>query len=200
MPKYLLTLLLSLGAAGAASANEQITTGYIEKVGLVDAGFEYDAKLDTGADTTSINAEIISLDKAEEGKVQRVKFKLTDKQANQKVLEKEVVRLATIKNRHQGQEIVRPVVNMEFCIAGRLIDGEVNLADRRQFDYQLLIGRNMLIMGNLLVDSEQKNLTQPVCKPMAEERQPLTEEEAPEEDQEPKPDPKVQETKAPAVK
>ncbi len=164
MPKYLLTSLLFLGAANAALAAPPLTTGYLEHVKLLDAGLEYDAKLDTGADTTSINAEIISFDKAADGTLKKVKFKLADKQGNQKTLEKEVVRVATIKGM-QGRQIIRPVVNMQICIEDRLIEGEVNLADRRQFDYQLLIGRNMIGMGNLLVDSSQKFLTQPDCQP-----------------------------------
>mgnify|MGYP000399651310 CR=1 FL=1 len=76
MPKYLLTLLLTFGAASAAFADQQITTGYLENIKLIDAGLEYEAKLDTGADNTSINAEIISFEKAADGTPKKVKFKL----------------------------------------------------------------------------------------------------------------------------
>nr|WP_232224186.1 RimK/LysX family protein [Mastigocladopsis repens] len=33
---------------------------------------------------------------------------------------------------------------MKFCIAGRWIEEEVNLAERDNFNYPVLIGRNML--------------------------------------------------------
>lgn len=157
-------MLLCLSIAKPASANQQLVTGYLENVKLADTDFEYDAKLDTGADNTSVNAEIISTEKAEDGTPKTVKFKLTDKTGQQKEFTKNVIRIADIKSKIPGQKIERPVVEMEFCIADRLVSGEVNLADRRQFEHKLLIGRNMLVIGNLLVDSEEKYLTSPDCK------------------------------------
>jgi len=46
-------------------------------------------------------------------------------------------------------------VEMELCIAGLYVAGEVNLSDRDQFNYPVLIGRNMLNSGNILVDSRE---------------------------------------------
>ena len=57
--------------------------------------------------------------------------------------------------------IRRPVVRMKLCIAGRWIEEEVNLSDRDEFNYSVLIGRNMLKKAKLAIDSA-KTFTQDV--------------------------------------
>ncbi len=53
---------------------------------------------------------------------------------------------------------------MEFCVAGRLIEEEANLADRDDFNYSVLIGRNMLKKGKLAVSSAESFTAKPNCQ------------------------------------
>lgn len=52
---------------------------------------------------------------------------------------------------------------MKFCLAGRWIEEEVNQAARNDFNYPVLIGRDMLKKGGLVVDSSKTFTTDPTC-------------------------------------
>jgi len=58
---------------------------------------------------------------------------------------------------------------MKLCVAGRWIEEEVNLAERDDFNYPVLIGRNMLKKGGLVVDSSKTFTADSSCP--AEEAQ-----------------------------
>ena len=151
------------------SSEQQIqTVGWVEKARIPGVEKEIKVKLDTGAKTTSINAEILEEpdEKSESGGM--IKFRFTDGEENQEVFERPVVRWVQIKSR-EGADIRRPVVRMKLCIAGRWIEEEVNLADRDDFNYPILIGRNMLKQGKLAVDASVSFTAEPVCP--AEEAQ-----------------------------
>lgn len=75
--------------------------------------------------------------------------------------------MVLIKKKEGGLQR-RPVVTMTFCIAGRLIKDEVNLSDRGHFNYEVLVGRNMLTSGNLIIDASKAFTARPNC--MAEEQ------------------------------
>jgi hypothetical protein len=144
-------------------ANAQLKTvraGWVENVQLKDTGTMLKAKLDTGAQTSSIDAEIIDIvenDKhAPRGTTgDKVVFSIMDATQNKKIVfERYVLRYVKIKRKISGS-IRRPVVAMTFCIAGRTTKEEVNLADRENFVYPVLVGRNMLSHAKLLVDASK---------------------------------------------
>ena len=178
--RIILSFLLVLWAS-AASADEvatpvyeggdKIAAGYVENVYIMDIKSKLKAKLDTGADTASIGAEIIEVkgnDTFEkDGKIYdndmgKVIFSVEDKDGNKKILKKKIHRWIQVKSK-EGGFIRRPVVFMQFCIAGRLIKDEVNLAERGNFIYPVLVGRNMLSEAGVLVDSAETFLTKPKC-------------------------------------
>ena len=154
----LISLLLitgcSLQKTQAQSGLDQQTktVGWVENAVISGVEKEVKVKLDTGAKTTSINAEILEkLDKdSESGGM--IKFKFKDGNKTKEVYERPIVRWVEIKSR-EGANMRRPVVRMKLCIAGRWVEEEVNLADREDFNYPVLIGRNMLKQGKLAVDS-----------------------------------------------
>jgi hypothetical protein len=150
----------------------KITAGWIEYITvpeLEDAKFR--AKLDTGAETSSINAEIIAINRLEDnekvgegarhgsGNLQGlgrsiVIFAIKDDKGDKKTLERELVRWSRIKKK-EGGFVERPVIKFSFCIAGDVVEGEVNLAAREHFQYPVLIGRNMLRKRGIVVDSSR---------------------------------------------
>lgn len=143
----------------AAKQVKPLTVGFVEKVRIQDTDTVFSAKLDTGAQTSSINAVII------EENIDSVVFEIMVDRKNKetKKLKKKIERYVRIKKKNHEGIIRRPVVKMTFCIAGRLVDGEVNLANREGFNYGLLIGRNMLKKGKLIVDASSRYASMPNC-------------------------------------
>jgi hypothetical protein len=135
------------------------TVGWIEngKISGIDKDLKF--KLDTGAKTSSINAEILEKpdEKSESGGT--IKFRYTNTEGIKKVFERPVERWVKIKGSER-----RAVVRMRFCVAGRWIEEEVNLADRDDFNYSVLIGRNMLKKGKLAVNSAESFIAKSNCE------------------------------------
>ena len=77
------------------------------------------------------------------------------------VVERRLVRTARIK-RHRGMRQQRPVVRMGICVGNYYREAEVNLVDRSNFKYPLLIGRSF--MGDrLLIDPSTQFTLEPGC-------------------------------------
>lgn len=154
----------SLQKTQAIDSSKQPTQvmGWVEKAKIPGVDKEIKVKLDTGATTTSINAEILEQPKEKSESGGNIKFRFLDGEGNKEVFERPVVRWVRIKSR-KGADIRRPVVRMKLCVAGRWIEEEVNLADRDDFNYPILIGRNMLKEGKLVVDSSQTFTKEPEC-------------------------------------
>ncbi len=145
------------------SQQQTQTIGWVEKAKIPGVEKETKVKLDTGATTTSINAEILEKPDEDSESGGMIKFQFKDGDGNTEVFERPIVRWVRIKAR-EGKDIKRPVVRMKFCIADRWIEEEVNLADREDFNYPVLIGRNMLKQGKFAVDSSQTFTTEPSCQ------------------------------------
>lgn len=110
------------------------------------------AKLDTGAQTSSLGAADLSLFKKNDE--DWVRFTPQVEGAGQ--VEMPVARHSRIKRRSDGTDqtasLKRPVVVLDICFDGKKQSIEVNLADRSRFTYSLLIGSNALISFGALVD------------------------------------------------
>lgn len=146
--------LISLGQV-IASSNKTIY-GYVEKVSIGPGNWVVKAKLDTGAVMASLDAIHIKVVKEKDERW--VHFEIPRLEGNIK-LKRKLVRFVRIKARNGEQKrglfhtaIRRPVVNMELTIgrATQLI--EVNLANRENFNYPLLLGRRPLVKFNVVVD------------------------------------------------
>lgn len=140
--------------------DEMIVLGFVENVWLGDGDLHFTAKMDTGADTSSIDAEGIDVYEKPSGETW-VKFKLIGRGDVQELFDVPVVRMAYIKKK-QGGSIARPVVMLTICVGGKSALTEVNLADRSVFKYNMLIGREFL-KGRILLDSSQKFKTKKNC-------------------------------------
>jgi len=143
-----LLALLSLLALPVMAA-EPTLYGRYENIALPELGETLKAKMDTGAYTASLSAKDIELFKRD-GQ-EWVRFRLATKDADGKVYEHEVSRISKIKNRADEDEegdapelSRRPVVDLELCLGDVKRTVEVNLVDRSNFNYPLLVGAKAL--------------------------------------------------------
>lgn len=129
--------------------------GQVEYVDIMPAGIRQKARIDTGAETTSIGAQ--NIQQFERDGRRWVKFKVYYG-GEEDVVEfvKPMERRVLIK-RHGTENVERPVVKMRLAIGSIEQELEVSLADRLQFQYPVLIGRNFLD-GKVLVDVSRKFL------------------------------------------
>lgn len=154
--------MVQITATNAVEKETQ-TVGWVEKVRIPGVEKEVKAKLDTGATTTSINAEILEQPDQDSESGGIIKFRFKGGKDNKEVFERPIVRWVQIKSR-EGADLRRPVVQMKFCVAGRWVEEEVNLADREDFNYPVLIGRNMLKQGKLAVDASRTFTVNSSCQ------------------------------------
>ena len=128
--------------------------GEVEPVYLKDIKSVFYARIDTGAETSSVDASNIK--EFERDGESWVSFDIVNRETGEKkTFEKKIVRKTTIK-RQQGEDERRIVVNMEIKIGNQLFTKEFNLGNREKFNYQVLIGRNIL-NGLAVVDVSIKN-------------------------------------------
>ena len=129
--------------------------GQVEYVDILPQAIRQKARIDTGAATSSIDAhDIITFER--DGK-KWVKFNVRFRETDRVVEFKEpVVRTVLIKS--YGEETVRRiVVKLKLAIGSIEKTLEVNLAERSNFEYPVLIGRNFLDAG-IIVDVSHKYL------------------------------------------
>lgn len=164
---FALSIAAILLAATPAMARETKIVGWVEEVLLADVGIRVKAKMDTGAKTSSIDSEIIDIRKT--GKKTKhttgesVIFSVDAIDGPPKTFEREIIRYVRIKLKGGGFTR-RPVIRMKFCIAGRAVEEEVNLANRENFIYPVLVGRNMMAHADLAIDASATMMSRPICK------------------------------------
>ena len=135
--------------------------GWVEDV-LIDPvhTLKLPAKLDTGADTTSLDARNIR--RSRRDGEDYVRFIVTEPQTGQSVeLEKPFVRAVRIKG-HGSEGARRVVVRMRICIGDRSRSVEVNLVDRAHYEFPLLLGRNAL-RDVAVIDPNLRRTREPSC-------------------------------------
>lgn len=156
--RIFLLLLLSFLVTGIGAKE---VVGWVEHVAIYNDGEKIllNAKIDTGAKTTSIHSDSYHTIK-KDGK-NWVKFKIVNHMGDIMELEKPVIRFVEIK-RHFGRKQVRPVVLLGLCLGNTYQITEVNIVDRSGFNYQLLVGREFL-KNNTLVDSSETYTKEPSC-------------------------------------
>lgn len=159
MNKYILFIITLLIFTTYVSSKEVV--GWVENVAIYgdDGKIIVKAKIDTGAKTTSLHSKDYALYN-KNGK-QWIKFKIINNLGNSLELEKPVVRMAEIK-RHFGKKQVRPVIHLGLCLGSNYKITEVNLVDRSEFNYQLLVGRAFLKPNNI-VDPSVTYTKEPDC-------------------------------------
>lgn len=161
---FLMSLLL---LTGQCIASTKTTYGYIENATLVEKNLTLPAKLDTGARSSSLHAIDIKKEKIN-GKTY-IRFTVPY-QGGKTTFLSEYFGKVNIKARAQEIEhITRPVVWMKIKLGGQEQTIRVNLTNRANFIYPLLLGRQAIVAFNGLVDPSIKYevLNEPPHKPEA---------------------------------
>lgn len=161
-----LSLLIPLDAIAAekttATPESLKILGWVEFIRLEPWGIKMPARVDTGANTSSMSARDIEIFR--KNSKQWVKFTFDFRKGSEErsvEIERPLVRVLKIK-RHDGPSQERPVISMEICLADEVREAEFDLIDRRALNYPVLLGRRALA-GYVLVDPARAYLTKAVC-------------------------------------
>ena len=162
----LIFLLPGVSAGSGADQNNLEILGWVENAQLLNPVIPLKAKLDTGAETSSLDAEVVK--SFRKGGKRWVRFRISDRETGEEfVIVRQRVRTIGVVQ-HDGTTQTRPVVKMQVCIAGRVLQTEFSLIDRSEFIYPLLLGRSAL--GSFaLVDPGSTFLSEPECGRAAED-------------------------------
>jgi len=125
------------------SGTDKLLIGRLEKVRLTPPGRVFNARIDTGATTSSLDAR--NIETFERDGDRWVKFQIQDpEQETLYEVEKPVVRHVRIVQASTEETTRRPVIELQFQIGGTKRVEEFTLENRSHLDYQVLIGRNVL--------------------------------------------------------
>ncbi len=130
--------------------------GGIEKVSIDSIKQSFDARVDTGATTSSLNA--VDIKEFERNGKDWVRFHLADKaQAveDQKWIEAPVVRYVKIRQSTNDQTERRAVIELWVKVGNIHEKAQFTLADRSQMSHPVLLGREF-IKDIALVDVSKK--------------------------------------------
>lgn len=144
-----------------ASDHKQVI-GWVEKVQFLPDNILVHAKIDTGADNSSLNVTEITefISQSERW----VRFSFQPRGSEKVTWERKVHRFAMIKRKGaESQE--RIVILLDICVGHSYkTDVEVNLTNRQNFSYNMLIGRSVL-KDTFIVDSSFTYIAEPSCPP-----------------------------------
>ncbi len=127
--------------------------GAVEPVYVLPMKAPLAARIDTGAETSSI--DVSNLKSFERDGDKWVSFTIVNRDTGETHrFEKEVVRQTTITRINVHEK--RLVVMLDVKLGNEIVSAEFSLANREKFEYQALIGRNILT-GRAIVDTALEN-------------------------------------------
>ncbi|CAN5295352.1 hypothetical protein BH10PSE19_BH10PSE19_11320 [soil metagenome] len=147
-------------------------SGAIEKIIIIDNQLSLNVKIDTGATIASLSA--INIKTYQFNKKLWVRFEIDLPSTKQKfILDKPVLRYMSILKRKEEisnplqanitTRSLRPVIELPICIGNQVKKISVNLADRSDFHYPMLLGKDALKQFHIVVDVAEKYLIPPSC-------------------------------------
>ena len=146
--------LLFLSACSPTSGvdnivDKKIIIGPMVSVNIVEANMDFLGRVDTGAATTSINAKILNIS------ADNIDYLITNKRGKSVKLNSKIVKRTTVSNAEAKE--TRIFVVLDINHAGVTHKTLVNLNDRKDSKYKILLGRNWLA-GRYIVDVDKKRM------------------------------------------
>ncbi len=131
----------------------KITLGVVEDVILGPWGISFPARIDTGADLSSLDARDLVV------RNNVADFKLGKRWGSHR-LQLPVVEWRQVQTAMGAEK--RPVVEISICLGPKLFNTLATLKDRSEMTYPFLVGRSAL-NGVYLVDTSRSHTAQPSC-------------------------------------
>ena len=149
--------------SSSTAYDDKVVVGSTEWIYLTPPGHHYQARIDSGATTSSVSAQQIT--RFERNGKPWVRFRLQhDDESTPIEIEAPLVRNVRIRQASADGVDRRPVVSMTVNLGARLQqDAEFTLTDRSQMTYPILLGREFL-RDITLIDVGRQNI-QPKFKP-----------------------------------
>jgi hypothetical protein len=163
MNKILFSILLSLFCvliSTVSGSQELRILGYLERARVGTGDLILVAKLDTGADVSSLGYR--KLTRFKKNGVRWVRFTVRDESRRDHKFELPIIGTSKIRRRGGKGSLKRPIVEIQLCVGGISVLTPVNLANRTRFSTKLLIGRSFL-HRRALVDSSRALKTELTC-------------------------------------
>ena len=127
--------------------------GAVEPIYMLPMKTPFAARIDTGAENSSLDVD--NMKTFERDGEKWVSFDLVNRQGGERHhFEKKILKFVTITRIHKSEK--RPSVMMDVNFGGQIIKARFSLADREKFEYQALVGRNILT-GRAIVDTALSN-------------------------------------------
>lgn len=136
---------VAVAAAAVAPTSQPTILGGIEKVSIDSIKQSFDARVDTGATTSSLNA--VDIKEFERNGKDWVRFHLADKSQateDQKWIEAPVVRFVKIRQSTTDQAERRAVIELWVKVGKIHEKAQFTLADRSQMSHPVLLGREFI--------------------------------------------------------
>jgi hypothetical protein len=163
---------LEVQQSGAVNVPGKVVVGSVERVALPELGITAEARMDTGATTSSIHAEDIrAFERDGEDWIRFILPFIEGPDGEQGIeVERPRERRARIIQATVDDPSVRPVVTLRVRIGDLAQRAEFTLADRDNLEFPVLIGRNVL-RDLMVVDvSVEHAMGDP--RPEAQDREP----------------------------
>lgn len=159
----LIVLLFCIAPSVSIAASDKdsglVVIGAVEMLTLVKEKLHFPARIDTGAQTSSISA--VGIAPFERDGKRWLRFQVQGSGGSELVqLERALERVVKIK-RHGALAAERPVVSLLVSIGTIKQKCEFTLVDRSDYEYPALIGRNFL-NGKAVVDVSNEYLAHPL--------------------------------------
>ena len=144
-------------------SDDKLVVGELEHVWIEPPGSFLTARVDTGANSSSLHAD--NLMEFERDSEDWVRFELVLNGENTE-LERPVTRYVRVYQQADREGSRRPVVNLRIRLGDVQETFEFTLADRSHLDQQMLLGRNFL--ANTALVDVGKQFVQPQYQPQRE--------------------------------
>lgn len=139
-----------------SSNGDMLLVGELEQVWLQNLQLALPARIDTGAETASLDARSIEI--FERDGRRWVRFEILHPESGEPLpMERRLKRMVSILQASTTEPERRPVIKLDLTIGHVSQTAEFSLSDRSHLDYQVLIGRNIL-QDVMVVDVSKKNI------------------------------------------